>query len=116
MHRKPPFTLGEALLGRRLEREKRAGIDHYVPGQLQARLDEEEPTVGFVGFVNGAGQAVLAICEWGGGRWEPRIVFRSGVMVCTSPMHANLIEFTLNDGMKEALNKAKEEANASRNQ
>jgi len=36
--RKAAFTLGEALLGRRLDREKRAGVDHYVTGQLQAEL------------------------------------------------------------------------------
>jgi len=55
------------------------------------------------------GQAVLAICEWGGGRWEPRIVIRSGVMVCTSPMDANVIQFTLTDDMKAALKAAKGE-------
>lgn len=106
----------EALIGRELEREKRAGVDHFKTGQHHAELwvdedgkpDEvegESPLYELV-FVDNGGNAWLLGCVrehrvWNDYRWVPVFAFRGGqTYLCeaTPP--------TLSARMLQTLNKA----------
>lgn len=69
-------TRGEAAVGRELRTEKRAGVDHYVEGQVHAELQGPEEggiLVAQLTFVNRIGVCLLAMVSVDGREWEPAV-------------------------------------------
>src|SRR5205814_1643625 len=65
-------TIGEQLVGRTLEKEKRAGVTHFKPGQHRARVYERDgDVIGELSYVDQMGHAVLVVCVWDEGAWHP---------------------------------------------
>jgi hypothetical protein len=111
------MTCGEQLLGRRLMMENRAGIPHYVTGQLEAEVErvEDEDGVtyaGSVGFVNEMGRAVCvaAIFDDEENRWVGLMYLTAGHMTADGAWRQVGDDFTLTRTMIEKLNAAKEAA------
>ena len=77
----------EAMIGRQLSRERRAGVEHFVPGQHQARPLAQEPTAGVrlevyeLSYVDGGGHAWLVLVEREDAKWVPVYAFRGGQSV-----------------------------------
>lgn len=71
-------TAGERLLSRRLEKEMRAGVQHYKPGQLNAHLmGDEEAIFVFLSWVDAMGHAVaMPVVRKPDGEWETMGVYR----------------------------------------
>lgn len=68
-------TAGEAMIGRTLRKEERAGVSHFVTGQHQAEIVEDDTHLfAILTFVNVMGHAVLLLCRKSK-RWEPWGVF-----------------------------------------
>lgn len=71
----PTFlTLGEQFIGLQLEKEQRAGVDHYVVGQAHARLQgppESGMAVARLAYVSPLGLVVLVLVSANGQPWEP---------------------------------------------
>lgn len=111
----PEFpTLAEAFVGRALEKERRAGVDHYVEGQHHAELQrapEEGMAVAQLQWVNALGLAVTVVVKMlPDGEWETAVP--SARMLGLSfdyGMQALPADFKLNDGMKAALAKVDQE-------
>lgn len=58
-------TKGEMLLNRSLERERRAGVEHYKTGQHKASkmvIAEDGSEVAALGYVDVRGHACLVLC------------------------------------------------------
>jgi hypothetical protein len=107
------LTAGELLTGRRLAKERRAGGEHYVTGQQEARLLEEPPTPGHsagaaLSYVDMVGHAVLVLCgkRERDGEWEPLAVRRAGIVVTEEARPPNAVGFTLSEKMRSALQEA----------
>lgn len=70
-------TAGEQLLGRRLVKEKRAGVDHYYPGQYRARRIGSKGLIE-LSYVDDMGHACLLLLERDEGRWFAIVSARAG--------------------------------------
>lgn len=69
-------TEGEAFLGRKLEREKREGIDHYAIGQHLAEREgakEGGMSIARLSWVGPLGAVSMAVVKLDGGDWEPAL-------------------------------------------
>jgi hypothetical protein len=69
-------TLAEQFLGRALEKEQRAGVEHYVVGQHYAELQgppEDGMAVAQLSYISPLGAVVLALVSTDGKPWEPAI-------------------------------------------
>lgn len=97
-------TVGEAMVGRALRRERRAGVEHYVPGQHAAVEDPDLPGVYLLSYVDQLGYAVVIPCEWEGNHWKAvRIALRAGQeTIRTSALRD---DFELSPRMLAALNR-----------
>lgn len=71
-------TAGEKLVSRHLEKEMRAGVEHYKPGQLSAKLiGDEEAIFVFLSWVNQMGHVVcMPVVRRPDCEWEPMGVYR----------------------------------------
>lgn len=69
-------TLGERFLGRELEKDSRAGVEHYALGQHYAELQgppEEGMAVAQLSYVAPLGVVVMAVISVEGQPWEPAL-------------------------------------------
>lgn len=73
------LTRGEALAGRKLEKETRAGVPHFTPGQHQARRLTASECL--LTFVDPMGHLCIVPCEkLEDGTWNHReMVIRTGM-------------------------------------
>lgn len=81
-------TVGEAMLGRTLEIEKRGGVPHYVTGQRKVKVDrtvgelpEECGIVGYTAYVDQMGKAVMLLWEKRDDGWRAVACARAGLQV-----------------------------------
>lgn len=80
-------TVGEGLVGRRLTMANRAGVPHYVTGQLQADVEhvfdpETNDDLGWAGtvsWVDAMGQARVLVVNQEDGVWHPIMHAAAGV-------------------------------------
>lgn len=114
-------SAGELLLGRPLERERVAGVEHYKPGQLAAviypRLDYEgtgeKCDLARITYVDRMGHACVVLAlRRGGGEWEPTWIGRAGQLSAENPRRAPA-SFALTESMLAALAVAPHEDLAS---
>jgi hypothetical protein len=98
-------SVGEEILGRKLRRERRAGVEHYAPGQHGAVEDEDCPGVFLLSYVDQMGHAVVIPCEREGGSWGTAgLAIRAGqVSVETRQLRE---DFELSEKMVAALDRA----------
>lgn len=81
-------TVGEALLGRKLEKEKRFGVDHFKPGQHEAVIyrgldygTDRPAQIGRITYVDAMGHACVVLAYRftdDGSDWFPTWVGRAG--------------------------------------
>jgi hypothetical protein len=108
----------ERLAGRTLEREMRAGIEHFKPGQHHATVEAtevenfgypESPVgdVGRITYVDNGGHlcVVLAWRRKGSSEWRPTWVSRTGMFLHEAPRVAP-DGFVLSEKMLAALEEA----------
>lgn len=102
-------TVGERLVGRRLEKEKRAGVTHYVTGQLAVQIEhvfdmdtnEDLGWAGLVSWVDAMGQARILVVDYEDGVWHPIMHASAGQTTMRAWMPAD--EMTLTETMLAAL-------------
>ncbi len=109
----PELTEGERLLGRPLAKEKRSGVEHYVPGQMQAvRWDGREYgtdracEIGRITYVDVMGHAcvVLAFRYLNGDTdWFATWAGRAGQTWQSEAKRLDPGDFTLSEKMLAAL-------------
>lgn len=83
-----PFpSVGEQLVGRSLLREKRGGVEHFVPDQHEALwmqasdfLSGEREDIARMTYVDQMGHAVVLLCSRSGedDAWRPTWIGRAG--------------------------------------
>ena len=108
----PAFrTKIETMIGRTLARERRAGVDHFVPGQHHARRLEQTVEVNDrpldvfeLSYVDGGGRAWFVLVDRDDDRWVPVYAFVGGQ---TFVRELGGVP-TLSDASKAALERARE--------
>lgn len=103
-------TVGENMLQRELEVEKRVGVEHYVVGQHYANIIGDETGLSAaLSWVAGLGDAVILLCRRNPPAhelWEPHnTVRRAGVFTDKGPSRLPK-GFELSEAMVEALEDA----------
>lgn len=104
-------TRGEQLVQRRLRRELRGSIWHYVTGQHEAVIEDvtddegESGRAATISYVDVTGHAVVLVLMEDEGRWVPLMKGRAGQLVFSGwdPVADG---FELSEGMREALARA----------
>jgi hypothetical protein len=103
-------TAGEILLGRRLEIEMRAGVEHFKVGQTLAEIVGDDAVLtASLSFVNQMGQAIIIPCTKIGvqGEWQPMgLCRRAGVFTAQKSAERLPAEFKLTESMLKALAEA----------
>lgn len=111
------LTIGERLVGRKLQTEKRAGVPHYVTGQHEAVVfvglrdatTNAEIEIARLSYVDIGGHAVVVILmrEKGESEWEATWLRRAGHAY---EGHATMApaSFALSEKMRAALDAAGE--------
>lgn len=114
-----PGAEAERLAGRPLDREIRAGVPHFKPGQYHATIEVRDAQdyfdpakrgdIGRVTYVDQIGHlcVVLAWRDTGGTSWRPTWVSRTGMMTSEEPRRAP-DGFVLSERMLAALEQAEE--------
>lgn len=106
-------TKGEAYVGHELRREKRAGVDHYVAGQIHAKLEQQEDPnirVALLDYTTAMGAVAIVPCvSVFGGEWEPALHAARFVGLDVDFGPRQLPEgWKLTDEMRAALKEAEE--------
>jgi hypothetical protein len=96
-------TAGERLAGRQLKRETRAGVEHFVTGQHEARwlqsedfLTGKRQDIARLTYVDVGGHAVVLLCARGGPdeAWAPTWIGRAGQVFEDRAVHADGFELS----------------------
>jgi len=110
-------TMGEELVGRPLEKELRAGVMHYVPGQHHAEIvvrdgraliTNEPEQIARLTYVDVMGHAVAVSCSRRDetATWRPSWVARAGQVTAEPTVRADTVGFELSAAMLDALEAA----------